>query len=190
VNTSIHTLSLNDTNIGDPEVDILLSALQVVLTVSCEYIPKRLRGAYVSFTRIKCSSFWLRNVIRCLILIHIIKIAQNHRTVKHLSLGSNNIQILPYGLVHLGLLSLSLDGNFSLQFPPKSIASQSDALIAFFNDLIKDGSVKVTRTKLMLMGHGRAGKSTLAKALTLQAAALHNLLQELKDKAGMCLAML
>jgi len=72
-----------------------------------------------------------------------------------------------------------------LQFPLLSTAkSGSDAIIAFFSDL-KKGSVAVCHGRIMLVGHGRAGKSTLAKALQLEPEALRNLLQELKDKAGL-----
>jgi len=112
--------------------------------------------------------------------------AQKNRTVKHLKLGDNNIHILPYGFVHLNLQTLRLYGNKSLQFPLRNIAeSGSDAaVLAFFADLRK-GSVPVRHFKVMLVGHGRAGKSTLAKALQMKPEALRNLLQELKDKAGL-----
>jgi len=117
-------------------------------------------------------------------------IAQKHRTVKRLILSLNNIQILPYGFVHLNLQSLELRGNDSLRFPPENIAaSGSKAILAFFTDL-KKGSVKVRHAKIMLVGHGRAGKSTLAKALHMQPADVGGLLQELKDKAGMVVTIL
>jgi len=102
----------------------------------------------------------------------------------HLRLDGNNIQVLPYGFVNLGLKSLDLRRNTYLKLPPKSIADSGlTDILAFFQELRK-GGVKVNRGKLMLVGHGRAGKSTLAKALIMKPAALRNLLQELKDKAG------
>jgi len=111
---------------------------------------------------------------------------QRNRTIKHLDLGYNKIAILPYGFVHLQLQSLRLYRNDSLKFPLKSIAdseSGSDDILAFFKDLQK-GSVKVVHGKFMLIGHGMAGKSTLAKALNLSPKALGNLLRELQYKAG------
>lgn len=93
--------------------------------------------------------------------------------------------MLPYGFVNLGLKFLKLEDNESLQFPPKGIAREgSEAVIHFFEQLQK-GRVQVNHAKLMLVGHGRAGKSTLSKALTMKSDALLNLMQELKDKAGM-----
>jgi len=87
--------------------------------------------------------------------------------------------------VHLGLQSLDLDANNSLEFPPRQIAeSGCDAILAFFTDLRK-GSVTVCHGNIMMVGPGMAGKSTLAKALNMNDESLRNLLQELKDKAGM-----
>ena len=117
-------------------------------------------------------------------MIHQTNAAQKNHTIKHLDLSENHIRIRPYGFVYLNLQSLDLTKNKSLQFPPKSIAdSGSKAVLAFFDDLRK-GNVKVSYAKLMLVGHGGAGKSTLAKALSMQPAALRNLLHELKAKAG------
>jgi len=75
--------------------------------------------------------------------------------------------------------------NRSLQFPLQKIAeSGSDAILAHFTDLRK-GRIAICHSMIMVVGHGMAGKSTLAKALNMNDDSLRNLLQELKDKAGM-----
>lgn len=108
--------------------------------------------------------------------------------MRHLDLEGNDIQILPYGFVNLGLQSLNLSDNASLQFPGRNLianlsAKQTAALLGDF----KKGSEKALYAKLMLVGHGGAGKSTLAKALDMKPAALCNLLKDLKHKAGLVL---
>jgi len=113
-------------------------------------------------------------------------VSQRNHTIKHLDLSGNNIEVLPYGFVHLGLKGLELHSNGCLKFPPQTIAySGSKAILSFFKDLQNDVSVKARHAKLMLVGHGMAGKSTLAKALNLTPAALRNLLRELKYKSGL-----
>jgi len=116
-------------------------------------------------------------------------VVQHNHTVRHLDLGRNKIEVLPYGFIHLGLKSLRLYKN-PLKFPGKPFAKyEPDDIISFFGDLRK-GSERVRHAKLMLVGHGRAGKSTLAKALNMGDAALRGLLQELKHKAGLVLYLL
>jgi len=110
--------------------------------------------------------------------------------VKHLDLSYNKIEIVPYGFVHLGLQSLKLTKN-PLKFPGTRFAKiyKPADIIKFFSDL-RTGSERVRHAKLMLVGHGKAGKSTLAKALKMGAADLQKLLLQLKDRAGLVLNML
>jgi len=76
-----------------------------------------------------------------------------NRTIKHLDLRDNKIQVLPYGFVHLGLKSLELKGNESLQFPPKEVAEVgSTDILIYFHILQEEQSVKVMDTKLILLG--------------------------------------
>lgn len=121
-----------------------------------------------------------------MIISDITMFAQKHRTVRHLNLSHNNIQILPYGFVHLGLQSLDLSSNHSLKFPGRNLIANLDRkqTAALLGDF-KKGSVPAVYAKLMLVGHGGAGKSTLAKALDMKPADLRNLLKMLKHKAGL-----
>jgi len=142
-------------------------------------------SAFSSATFALCfvCSFLALRVLVCVIN----NISQRNRTIRRVDLSDNDIEILPYGFVHLDLESLELELCFDLKFPPINIADEgSKAILSFFKDLQK-GSVKACHAKLMLVGHGMAGKSTLAKALNLSSAALRNLLRELQYKAGLAL---
>ncbi|RNA37676.1 serine threonine- kinase pats1 [Brachionus plicatilis] len=68
-------------------------------------------------------------------------------------------------LANLSLIKLSLSNCLSLVTPPPEIVDRGmDSVMAYLKRLIS-GSVELKRTKLMLVGLGQAGKTSLAQAL-------------------------
>ncbi len=83
--------------------------------------------------------------------------------------GLKDLQNLAKYFVHPEL-DFNIDANEKLQSPPIEIAKQGkNAIINYFRSIYKDEKVEVDylfEAKLILVGEERAGKSTIAKALS------------------------
>jgi len=88
------------------------------------------------------------------------------RTLKSLDVSENKLTELPasFGLLR-DTLKLSVSRN-PLQRPPLSVARQGiDAIRRYFNELKKSGSTTSRAARLVLLGAGLAGKTSLQRGL-------------------------
>ncbi len=90
----------------------------------------------------------------------------NLRNLRHLDLSQNRLTKLPKAIVHLqDSTELILDGN-PLVTPPIEIANKGLAAIKeYFSQLEYQGQDFLFEAKLLIVGEGGAGKTTLAKKI-------------------------
>ncbi|CAD5120949.1 DgyrCDS9499 [Dimorphilus gyrociliatus] len=69
-------------------------------------------------------------------------------------------------ICYLPIRTLKLNGCPSLKTPPREIASKGEAVIMGYMRRLHEGSVECRRTKLMLVGLGGAGKTSLIRKMT------------------------
>jgi hypothetical protein len=88
------------------------------------------------------------------------------KRLKKLALGRNRLERLPVQLVALKQLKdLGIELNPLLE-PPKAICSEGlDAIISFMKDALSTGTVLNNRVKVIVVGDGEAGKTSLLKSL-------------------------
>ena len=86
-------------------------------------------------------------------------------SLQELYLGGNKLTQVPVELGKLSVQKLGLDGNPDLLTPPPEIVSQgTQAVLSFLRELLL-GSVRRYEAKLILVGEGGTGKSSLLRAL-------------------------
>jgi small GTP-binding protein len=87
--------------------------------------------------------------------------------LQHLGLAFTKLQQLPSGLGTSGtLVELALFGLLRLGIPSAIILTSSAPLILkYYNDLKTRGSRPLNESKVLLLGRGEAGKSSIARAL-------------------------
>jgi len=81
--------------------------------------------------------------------------------LKQLNLSRNKIEELPEAIRNLTLYSLSLGDN-PLRNPPPEIASKGFYAVKQYFQQLKDGQDHIYEAKLLILGEGGAGKTTLA----------------------------
>jgi internalin A len=85
--------------------------------------------------------------------------------LQFLSLGENRLTSLPVGLGALPrLTALDLAGNPDLALPREVVQAGTAAVLAFLRAR-KDGSVPQWRSKVLVVGEGQVGKTSIVKAL-------------------------
>lgn len=83
-----------------------------------------------------------------------------------LDLTSNSLSQLPETLASLTqLVSLSLNDNPLVSPPPEVVAGGTEAVLSYLRASRSSGMERLWRSKLLLVGQGRAGKSTLVSVL-------------------------
>ena len=92
----------------------------------------------------------------------------NLTQLSYLDLGSNQLTTLPDSLGNLPTLSrLELGGNGDLVSPPPSVVAQgTSAVLTFLRARRQQEDERQWRSKLLVVGQGRAGKTSLVKALS------------------------
>jgi internalin A len=83
-----------------------------------------------------------------------------------LNLSDNRLQTLPDALAGLpDLTNVYLHGNPLISPPPEIVAGGTQSVLAFLRAGRNAGTKRLWRSKLLLVGQGRAGKTTLVAAL-------------------------
>ncbi|MFD5552212.1 COR domain-containing protein [Streptomyces sp. NPDC127068] len=87
------------------------------------------------------------------------------RGLRSLALSRNRLTELPTSLGHLEhLATLGLEGNPLTTPPPEIVAAGTPAVLSFLRDLDAD-AVRQWSSKVVVVGEGRVGKTSLLKAL-------------------------
>ena len=82
------------------------------------------------------------------------------KDLKEIDLAHNlQLTTLPSEFAETGLLALHLRGCSMLKTPPMEVANRGFNAVIGYLKRLNEGSVKVTRTKLMMVGLGGAGKT-------------------------------
>lgn len=90
----------------------------------------------------------------------------NLTKITTLQLGHNGLTALPEALGNLTALTwLDLDGNPLISPPPEVVAGGFASVLAYLRASRERGVRQLWRSKLLLVGQGRAGKSTLVAVL-------------------------
>lgn len=106
---------------------------------------------------------------------------QSKKSLTQVHLRCNGIVMVP---LHTSseLLSVLVLQNNPLRFPPYKVIEER-SLVQFFKALSK-GATALRTVKVMMVGHGGAGKSTLIQALL--APLKPNTLKEMQEKTRKC----
>jgi internalin A len=89
---------------------------------------------------------------------------EKHTKLKHLICSNNKIKNLDNLKKLKPLIKLNASGNF-IRHIPNVFISNINKLKDYWQDIETSGYLINTRTKLLLLGNGRVGKTTFAKAL-------------------------
>ena len=84
-----------------------------------------------------------------------------------LDLRSNQLSSLPaeFGHLHSSLKKLTLDGNPLESLPPEIRSKDSQAILNFYKQQLEQKTDRLYEAKLLIIGEGGAGKTSLAKKI-------------------------
>ena len=85
--------------------------------------------------------------------------------LEYLGLSINNLETLPEALDQLPLKFLSLQGNPNLMIPESIIAGRPEEILRYYFESRNEKGRPLLELKLLLVGRGKAGKTTLVKQL-------------------------
>jgi hypothetical protein len=80
-------------------------------------------------------------------------------------LSINNLESLPEGLQKLPIKEIKLDGNPGLNLPPSILKRPPEEVLRYFFESRAEKGQPLLELKLLLVGRGKAGKTTLVKRL-------------------------
>jgi internalin A len=83
----------------------------------------------------------------------------------YLSLGMNRLRMLPGALRQLPLYYLDLDFNPELQIPESILKGRPEEILRYYFESRNDKGKPLLELKLLLVGRGKSGKTTLVKQL-------------------------
>jgi internalin A len=86
--------------------------------------------------------------------------------LKVLDLRENQLESLPRNLEHLRLERLLLNGNPALDLPDSLLERPASEIVRYYIETRDEDSRPLRELKLLLVGRGKAGKTTLVKRLS------------------------
>ncbi|MCI5121929.1 MAG: hypothetical protein D3908_12195, partial [Candidatus Electrothrix sp. AUS4] len=139
-----------------------------------------LRDLYLSNCQISDISFlknlrWLQFINLSQNKIKHIDVFKGFNSIFHLDLRNNNITKLPFWITKLSPEivfsdnyepgTINIGGNPLTNPPPEIIKQGREAILAYFKSLEKEESVSLNECKVILVGEGMSGKTSLLKRL-------------------------
>jgi internalin A len=87
------------------------------------------------------------------------------RKLRILSLSNNNLETLPETLIQLNISYLDLSNNPGLRIPESLASGPSEEILRYYFESRNEKGRPLLELKLLLVGRGKAGKTTLVKQL-------------------------
>jgi internalin A len=188
---NLEALLLNNIEIDDIEFIINLERLKVLSLTNCNLVNTDILSELVSLKRLSLANNHLNDITFLSTLINLEWLSLHNNNISDLTplmslgklqkldLSSNEIRdIRPIVFLLENGLSVSLDfftsiNNYTINLaenelsnPPIEIVQQGNkAILGFFEDIRKDGQDQIFEAKLIIIGEGGAGKTTLCRKL-------------------------